>query len=131
VPGRAFSDMNYDHSTSPMGSDVSAQLPQFEAADSPVPPPPPPRLPADFATSAAMAKDILALGTDVEEALTPPPPPTELQSVGPRPVPDLDVEQMPVTPESPTSSPMAPDFFLTSSRPSRSKVKKKLRRISR
>ncbi len=86
---------------------------------------------ADFAASAAMANDILALSTDDQGAITapaPPPPPPVAGAPKPQPVPDLDLE-VPV--ESPTwtsESPMAPDFFITSSR---SKAKRKPWKTSR
>jgi hypothetical protein len=75
-----------------------------------------------------MAKDILALGIDGEDPTPPPPPPAASvdEITRPRAVPDLDL--MSVTTEWTSSSPMAPDFFISSAR---GKSKKKLWKISR
>ncbi len=86
---------------------------------------------ADFAASAAMANDILALNTDDQGAITapaPPPPPTVAETPKPRPVPDLDLEVPFEIPTWTSESPMAPDFFITSSR---SKAKRKPWKTSR
>ncbi len=82
---------------------------------------------ADFAASAAMAKDILAIGVDSEE-VGPPPPRNSTPSavaVAPRPVPDLDKPDD--VSDWSAQLPMAPDFFTSS----RAKPKKKLWKISR
>ena len=128
--------MNYDHSISSTGSDAAAlPVPQFDVNEAPPPPPPPPtkltapptKLTADFAASAAMAKDILALSADDEGAVTlPPQPPSAGETQEPRPVPDLDVPSWPG--EWAGAAPMAADFFFTSSE---SKAKKRLWKISR
>lgn len=154
--------MNYKHSISSVASgDVAGKVPEIETSAAPLPPspipsaapppppPPPTKVPADFAASAAMAKDILALGTDGEEkASAPPPPPAQpgaLATVAgvtqPRAVPDLDMPSS--TAERSESSPMAPDFFFSSSKhksariksarhkPPRSRSKAKLFKITR
>jgi hypothetical protein len=85
---------------------------------------------ADFATSAAMANDILALEIDDH---APPPPtspvpasaPATARTTGPHPVPDLDLPNG--VAEASSASLMAPDFF-TSSRP---KSKKRVWKLSR
>lgn len=128
--------MNDDHSISPLGAVVaSGSDPGIESGAPP--PPPPPKVTADFASSAAMAKDILGLEMD---AAPPPPPPPQARSAtpdstaashgapgvaGPRPVPDLDAPDG--IARRPSALPMAPDFFTSS----RAKQKKKVWKLSR
>jgi hypothetical protein len=77
---------------------------------------------ADFAASAAMANDILALGVDPE---TTPELPPETEPSKPRSVPELDEGAAMAL--SFNGSPIAPDFFTSS----RSKPKKRLWKFSR
>jgi hypothetical protein len=113
--------MNYDHSiSSDGGGDATGRVSEFESSDAPPPPPPPPqaKVRADFAASAAMAQDILALGTEGDEM---PVPLLVTEVPKPRAVPDLDVQS--TMPEWTSNSPMAPDVFFASSR-DRSKKKR-------
>jgi hypothetical protein len=122
--------MNFDHTFSPnrSGGLPAAPVPELasDAAPPPPPPPPPPvaqaRREADFAATAAMAKDILELGIDEEEGA--PPQPTREAPHAPQ-IPDF-AERSEVV-ESHGGLPMAADFF-TSSRPT---AKKRLWRIAK
>src|SRR5271167_1016648 len=104
--------MSQDHSITSNGSGLAptGSVPLLETDDPPPPPPPPPpsrpRATADFAASAAMAKDILSLGTDGEVEID---TPVVLDVVRPRPVPELD--EISQTAGATAGSPMAPDFF--------------------
>jgi hypothetical protein len=115
--------MNYEHSTSLTGiEDAAGFVPELESTIGTPFTPTPTRPTADFATSAAMAKDILALGAEAEGELAPPPtappPPTQpvAEHTGPRPVPDLDLIAATYAPDWSGSSPIAPDLFLTPSK---------------
>jgi len=121
---KTITHMSQDHSTISNGHDVAAahRVPLLES-ETPPPPPPPsrPRATADFAASAAMAKDILSLGTDGEEEIE---VPVAVEAARPQPVPDLDLisQAVPMT----AGSPMAPDFFTA-----RIKSKKRIWRFAR
>src|ERR1700676_2653552 len=119
--------MSQDHSITSNGSGVAplSGVPLLETGD---PPPPPPQQPlsrpratADFAASAAMAKDILSLGTDGEEEIV---VAGVVEAARPRPVPDLD--ELSQAPGTTAGSPIAADFFT-----SRVKAKKRRWRFAR
>lgn len=93
-------------------------VPNAVPAGAPPPPPPPPsRQRADFAASAAMANDILALGG--EEATPTSATATSTANSKPRPVPELN-EDMDMA-LSFNGSPMAADFFTSARGKTRSK----------
>jgi hypothetical protein len=117
--------MSQDHSITSNGSGVApaSGVPLLETGHT-LPPPPPPsrsRATADFAASAAMAKDILSLGTDGEEEIV---APVVVKAARPRPVPDLD--EISLTAGTNADSPLAADFFT-----SRVKAKKRPWRFAR
>jgi hypothetical protein len=115
--------MSQDHSITSNADGVApASLVPLLDADAPPPPPPRPRATADFAASAAMAKDILSLGTHGEEKTDVPVVVDDV--VRPQPVPDLDV--MSQSAATTAGSPIAPDFFT-----SRVKSKKRNWRFAR
>jgi hypothetical protein len=118
--------MSQDHSLNSSGTRVAAasRLPLLESNALPPPSPPPPSRPratADFAASAAMAKDILSLGADGVEEID---IPAVVDVPRPQPVPDLDVIMQ--TAGTTAGSPMAPDFFTP-----RVKAKKRMWRFAR
>ena len=113
---KTITHMSQDNLITSNGSGVASanQMPMLDTSDlSPAPPPAPPqpsstrpKPTADFAASAAMAKDILALGTDGDERVD---VPAAVDAVRPRPVPELDAVSM--SEGTAAGSPMAPDFF--------------------
>jgi hypothetical protein len=115
--------MSQDHSVNSSGNSVAAasRVPLLESSAPPPPPPSRPRATADFAASAAMAKDILSLGADGADEVD---VPAVVDVQRPQPVPDLDVILRAAG--TTAGSPMAPDFFT-----SRVKSKKRMWRFAR
>jgi hypothetical protein len=122
--------MSQDHSLNSSGNRVAAasRVPLLESEAPPPPPPPPsrPRGTADFAASAAMAKDILSLGGDGVEEID---VPVVVDVPKPQPVPDLDVILQ--TAATTAGSPMAPDFFTSWVKPKKRIWKKRIWRFAR